>query len=641
MNKRSFRNITSTVKIYLLALLIFSGFRLCLFMTELLRIDKSAPGHDIFISFFMGLRFDLVICSYIMLLPFVLLTIDFLYYRSNVLKIISFYYTLILFSIAFLVCAADIPWFHQFYSRFSVIAFQWAGSPLFVMKMIFQEPRYWIYSVLFVVSIVLFYKPLKNIIYTESKPDPDSRVWVSAGFSVLFFGLMVIGIRGRVEQKSPILVGTAYFCNNSFLNQLGLNPNFTFIQSLLDNMKEDNKPVELMDEHLAIANVQTYFGISNTNNDFPLSRKENMGPVVHPLNNVIIIIMESMSAAKMERHGCKEKLTSFLDSISREGYYFENAYTAGIHTFNGIFSTLFSFPALFTHNPMKESSMFNYHGIASALKKYDYSTIYFTTHDGQFDNVEGFLKANDFERVVSINDYPAEQIKTTLGVPDDFMFEFSIPLLNDLHRKGKPFLSVFMTASDHGPYYIPDYFKPRKGEVKNQIVEFADFSLKKFLQLSAKQSWFSNTLFVFVADHGALINASYDLSLDYNHTPLIFYAPHIIKNPEAFDQMAGQIDIYPSIMGLLGMPFVNNTLGINLFKENRPYIYFNADDKYGVIDETWLLIVRKDKFTGLYRYRGNDLANYSDKEPGIVSKMKTYAESNLQVYQYLLKRQKI
>jgi glucan phosphoethanolaminetransferase (alkaline phosphatase superfamily) len=86
-------------------------------------------------------------------------------------------------------------------------------------------------------------------------------------------------------------------------------------------------------------------------------------------HNVVIIIMESMSAAKMTRHGNTNQLTPFLDSISEQGYYFENAYTAGIHTFNGIFSTLFSFPALFRQHPLKGSSLTKYHGIFHDLKK--------------------------------------------------------------------------------------------------------------------------------------------------------------------------------------------------------------------------------------------------------------------------------
>ncbi len=162
----------------------------------------------------------------------------------------------------------------------------------------------------------------------------------------------------------------------------------------------------------------------------------------------------------------------------------------------------------------------------------------------------------------------------------------------------------------------------------------------KFIKLSSAQAWFKNTLFVFVADHGAPIDATYEMSVDYNHTPLLFYAPDILTVPETFTDMAGQIDIFPSIMGLLKLPYTNNTLGINLFKESRPFIFFGADDKYGVMDDEWFLIVRNDHSKKLYRYRNKDTRDYAEERPEIVNKMNVYAESNLQTFQYLIRNNK-
>jgi phosphoglycerol transferase MdoB-like AlkP superfamily enzyme len=386
--------------------------------------------------------------------------------------------------------------------------------------------------------------------------------------------------------------------------------------------------------------VQKYLNIKIPDKKLPLLRKIDFDSTNVVKYNVVLVIMESMSAAKMERHGNTNNLTPFLDSISKKGYYFENAYTAGIHTMNGIFSTFFSFPALFRQNPMKESSILKYHGVFSTLKDNGYSTIYFTTHDGQFDNVEGFLKANECETVISKPNYPSDKVKTTLGVPDDFMFEFSIPILNKLNQENKPFFAALMTASDHGPYYIPEYFKPRNSEIKKQIVEYADYSLEKFIDLSSKQKWFKNTIFVFVADHGAPLDGLYDMSIDFFHTPLIFYAPNIFKEYKINSNIAGQIDVFPTIMGLLKLQYNNNTLGIDLLKESRPYIFFNADDKYGVIDTDWFLIVRDDKIKSLYKYRNSDTHNYAGERPDIVEKMNVYAQSNLQTFQYIIRSNK-
>jgi phosphoglycerol transferase MdoB-like AlkP superfamily enzyme len=331
-----------------------------------------------------------------------------------------------------------------------------------------------------------------------------------------------------------------------------------------------------------------------------------------------------------------KNLTPFLDSLSREGLYFENAYSAGIHTFNGIFSILFSYPALFRQHPMKESAMRKFSGLATNLEKHGYTTSYFTTHDGQFDNVEGFLKLNDYDHVIEKSDYPAEEVKTTLGVPDDFMFRFSLPILDGYAKQGKPFFNAFMTASDHPPHYIPPYFRGKSQKDKDLIVEYADYLLGTLVKAASRKPWFQNTLFVFVADHGAVFDTDFELSLAYNHVLLLFYAPGLKISPKIFSEMAGQIDVFPSIMGFLGMEFDNKTMGIDLFQDDRPYIFFNADDKFAVIDQNWLSIEKEDRSFGLFHSLDRDKKHWKKKEAARAKSMKLYGESYLQSYQDML-----
>lgn len=637
MKKINLQHIKLTLKLYGIVLIIFTIFRCILFFTSLDKLGENYTLGEIFYAFFMGLRFDVVIASYLLFFPCFFLTINHFYQRfDTVIKRLFFFFIYITFSLAFLVAAADIPYFHQFFSRFSVSAFDWADSPLFVVKMIFEEPRYWLYLIPFLLILYLFYRLLKKVFKQHKGKETKSNIILELSISIVFLFLMFLGMRGRTAIKSPIRVGTAFFCNNAFLNKLGLNPNFTLLRSYLDQKKLANQRIQLMDGKKAIGEVQNYLGISSSNSQNPLLRNIIPDSIAAQKPNVVLIIMESMSEGKMARGGNTQQLTPFLDSLSHQGYYFTNTYSAGIHTFNGIFSTLYSFPALFRRHSMKHTPIPSYNGLSYSLKKLGYSTTFFIPHDGQFDNVEGFLMANDFDRVYSRKDYPSEEIKTTLGVPDDFMFRFSIPIINQLNKDGKPFLVTFMTASDHGPWYIPPYFHPQSKDQKTQATEYADYSLKKFIALAKKQPWFENTLFVFVADHGAAMDANYDISLFYNHVPLLFYGPKFIPNPKDFDQMAGQIDVYPSIMGLLHLPFENNTLGINLFAKKRPYIYFGVDDKFGVVDQKWLYIYRKNNRSGLYRYTEKDTKNYLPSYPKIGEKMQHYAFANLQAYQQLL-----
>lgn len=624
------------IKIYFLTITFFSIFRGIIFINQINKSENSFSLSESFVSFLMGIRFDTVVSCYILILPFVILLI--LSFFKTIPKMIYqfiFGFILLFFTITFLVCSADIPYFDYFYSRFSIAAFQWMETPDVVFKMVIQEPKYWGSLIPFMIVVYLFYKISKRFyepIYDNLAPKSKSKTLVSFLILIMIF----LGIRGSLSPISPIRISTAYFCDNSFLNKLGLNPNFTLLRSYIESKKKDNQYVTLMDDKKALAMVRKNLGISYANNLFERNIASDPHREISKMN-VVIIIMESMSAAKTEIGGNKNNLTPFLDSLSTKGFYFKNAYSSGIHTYNGIYSTLFSYPALFKQHPLRDSNTAKHKSIFSTLKNNDYSTIYFTTHDGFYDNIEGFLKGNDCQKVVTVADYPEKEVKTAFGVPDDFMFRYSIPVLNNLFKKNKPFIATLMTTSDHGPYFIPEYFKPNAKEISMKATQYADYSLKKMMNLASKQKWFDNTLFVFIADHGGALDQNYDLPLSYNHVPMLFYAPKIIKNPQTFSKMSLQIDAYPTIMGLLNIPYKNTTLGIDLLRENRPYSFFNGDDKYGVIDQNWFLMVREDKSSYLYKYQSKDPKDYSKKYPNIVNKMNDYAKSNLQSYQYFLK----
>ena len=630
------RSIRFILKIYLLALSVFSVFRIMLFLSEFDRIDeKEVAILTIIKSFIMGVRFDIVISGYILILPtLIFLTLEVIGFRSKSIKQFFFYWIYILFTIAFTVSTADIPYFNQFYDRFSVGAFEWMESYKIVISMIFQEPKYFLFIIPFILLETVFYILLKKIFEQENETQ-KINFFLNTFVSLIFLAIVFLGIRGRIEEKSPIRIGTAYFSSNSFLNKLGLNPSFILIRSYLDSKDEDNRAVKFMDDKLAIEIVQKNLGITKAQYNSPIARDVQPDKLLSAQPNVVLIIMESMSAAKMKRHGSAEELTPFLDSLSNNSIYFENIYTAGKHTFNGIFSTLFSFPALYRQHSMKTNNQ--YDGISTSLLKNGYSTTYFTTHDSQFDNIEGFLRSNNFQNVISQSDYPVSEVKTTLGVPDDFMFRFSIPKINELAEKENPFFVTFMTTSDHSPFYVPEYFQPKAKAIESQIVQYADWSLQQFIQLASKEAWFNNTIFVFVADHGAAIDAKYDIPLNYFHTPLIIYAPEIFMANEVHEKIGSQIDVYPTVMGLIKQKYVNNTLGIDLLKEERKFTIINDDDKVGILDTDYLCIMKNNGAKlELYKYKEQDKFNYFDQEKEKALEMADYAKSNMQVHQIMI-----
>ncbi len=639
--------------VYLLGTAVFTIFRGILFLANLdqLQTMPADAGRLALMlrAFLMGFRFDTVISGYILVIPFVILSIFSIFSldRKFLYRLVTFYLGAA-YSLAFFICAADVPYFTYFNSRLSAVMLYRLEPVGFLVKMIIQDIGYWLYVFCWLSLCAAFWliiiKIRKGVLKSQSAHADLARVKGvqhaarGVGFSILFMILLFVGMRGRLAVKSPIRVGTAYFSGYSFPNQLGLNPVFTFIRSCLDELKFKKHELNLMADEQAIGLVREYLGIGNQGlnpSDSPIARRvEAGGPPVRA--NVIVVMMESMSAKKLG------ELTPNLNSAAKQSYTFNRIYTSGIHTSDGILSSFFAFPTQLGQHPLKGASIPCYAGLPGILKENGYRTIYFITHDDQFDNAGGFLRVNGFEQIVSQEDYPSERILSTLGAADDFMFEFSIPLLNELHRSKKPFLAAFQTASDHPPYIIPQGipFTPRGRDIQQRIVSYVDWAVGKFLHLASQQDWYKNTIFIFTADHGANLEPVYDMPLGYFHIPLIIYSPFLIKEPRSIDRIGGQIDIFPTLMGLLNIPYVNRTLGIDLLKETRPFIFFHDDQNIGCLNEEYYLLMRRSGEDSLYSYRQRDIKNYLQEKKSLVSTMKNYVYAMLQTSQWLTRNRK-
>lgn len=634
------KHLVYLLRIYVVGILCLTAFRLILLVQEFHQLHFIPTDQGILLglkAFLMGLRFDTVVMGYVLTLPFLLLALDALAGLNSrlIYRIVFGLVTLGMVSV-FFICAADLPFFHHFYTRVStsiLISADKGGNNDMLSGMILQEWRYiWPFIPFLLTSWLVINRNrwlLRNVLYRVE----DSQTLSVLKWFAMFAALLAFGIWGRFSFQSHLAASTAYNSDYGFINMLGLNPAFTFTQSFV-NSKTDAKNVRLMGDGEAVRNMQQYLQIPAAQAfDSPIARQVTFPDTPATKPNVVLVIMESMSAQKMGRYGNPKQLTPFMDSLATQSLTFDSIFTTGIHTFAGVYSTLFSHPVVKRKHPLHKVVPMS--GIASTLKSHGYSTIYFTTHDKGFDNVEQFLQANDYDRIVSKDDYPPDRILSALGVPDDYLYEHAVGDLDGLHKKGSPFFAAIMTGSDHGPYVIPSYFKPKNEDPILGVVEYVDWSVQKFLRMAAQKPWFDNTIFVFVADHGTSLDKRYDMPLSYLHSPLIFYAPQLLGAPQARKQLGSQVDVYPTIMGMLKLPYINNTFGIDLFQEQRPFAFAYADDKFAVLNTEYMYVSRENGVTSLYRYRTGDVKDYSDSLPALRDAMKKYGESTFQTTQWL------
>lgn len=581
--------------IHIVALLFFFLFRLVLFTS----IDYQFPP-DIQNNFLMqatafikGLWFDNVIACYILLLPLVILWITALcnYHSKWVFRFISIFFILF-YSLSFIISAANIPYFSYFFKTINSSIYNWFGYGATTAGMVLGETSFYFPIFLGLISILLlsgsvlrlssyFYHLINS---KSTSISPINRLCIFAAGAVCI-GLCLFGIRGRMGYN-PIRVSQAYYCTDPFLNQLGVNPVFNLLTSTLDDNRKENRYLHLMPEQEAITNMQSILQRKGIEGISPIAREVKC-TAVPTQKNVVLIFMESMSANLMEHFGSTKKLTPFLDSLYLESLSFDHFYSAGIHTNHGMYATLYSFPAIMKRNAMKGAVVPVYSGLPTVLKDNGYRNLFFMTHESQYDNMNAFLRTNGFDEIYAQENYPKDKVVNSFGVQDDFLYQYALPILNKRAEERQPFFTVLLSISNHPSYVIPDYFKPHSTKLEDQIVEYADWAIRQFMQEARKQPWFENTIFVLLGDHGKLVGSpDCEIPQSYNHVPLMIYGKGI--KPEIRQEPGGQTDVAPTLLGLLNMSYTQNDFGINLLTEQRPYVYFSADNLIAATDTTHL-----------------------------------------------------
>lgn len=646
LTKRFGLSLLYLLTIHVAALLFFFIFRFILFISTEYQFPDNIQNDIALqsVAFIRGVWFDNVIACYILILPLVVLWIAGIFnytakwlFKSTAIYFICFY------SLSFIIAAANIPYFGYFFKTINSSIYNWFGYGATTAGMVFGETSFYFPIFLGIASILLFgwgVLTLSSYFYREST-KASSTIHITNRISILLtgaacVGLCLFGIRGRMGYN-PIKVSQAYYCEDPFLNQLGVNPVFNLLTSTLDDNRKENRYLHLMPEQEAVANVQKLLHREGIADISPIARKINQATSPNP-KNVVLIFMESMSANLMNSFGATKQLTPFLDSLYQQSLSFSHFYSAGIHTNHGMYATLYSFPAIMKRNAMKGSVIPIYSGLPTILKDNGYQNLFFMTHESQYDNMNAFFRTNGFDEIYAQENYPAEKVVNSFGVQDDFLYQYALPILNKKAESGQPFFTVLLSISNHPPYVIPDYFKPHSEKPEDQIVEYADWSIRQFMTEAEKQPWFDNTIFVLLGDHGKLVGSpESEIPQSYNHIPLMIYGKDI--QPEIKDNFGGQVDVAPTLLGLLNISYTQNNLGIDLLKEQRPCMFYTADNLIAARDTTHLYIYSPDnKQEFRYEQTGSTLHVAEDNEA--FQRLKNYCFSMLQSTEYLVKEHK-
>ena len=375
--------------------------------------------------------------------------------------------------------------------------------------------------------------------------------------------------------------------NNIFVSELQANGLPKFYDAFNNKELDFNSFYSTMDQKQA---EQLFF----SNNNRTALLEEIKSDSTEQQKNVVLISIESFSADFMEHYGNDKKITPFLDSLADQSLMFTNLYATGNRTVRGLEALTIALPPAPGESVIKRQDNKNKYTTGSIFENKGYQVKYLYGGYSYFDNMQDFFQGNGYD-VVDRNNFKPEEISfaNVWGVCDEDMAKKAIQVMNEEYKKGKPFFNHWMTVSNHRPFTYPEGKIDIPGNAKSRDggVKYTDYSIRQFFNMAKKQPWFENTVFVIVADHCASSSGKTELPLEKYRIPGMVFAPNYIK-PAKFSQLMSQIDVMPTVFGLLNFNYKSKLLGQNVFSPNyKPRAYVATYQDLGLIKDNKLTVI--------------------------------------------------
>ncbi|RUT68786.1 alkaline phosphatase family protein [Flavobacterium cupreum] len=470
---------------------------------------------------------------------------------------------------------------NEFGVRYNFIAVNYLIYTNEVIGNIMQSyPVIPLFSALFLITGIITYFIMKDgKTFIKTIPSFPEKIKLS----VLYAGLFLVSL---------VVVPTLALAENSknvFVNELQSNGLYKFFLAFQNNKLDYFKFYKTLPNDKAFTILKQQFPTlsgENTTRTIQSGSAENH-------KNVVLITIESYSAEYMKMYGNDQNITPFLDSLAQKSLQFTNLYAAGNRTVRGLEAVTLCLPPTAGESVVKREDNKNKFSTGALFRKKGYHVKFMYGGDAFFDNMQDFYSGNGYE-IVDKSSFSPEEItfSNVWGVCDEDMYHKAIKVMNKEAKENKPFFNHIMTVSNHRPFTYPNKKIDIPGDVKSREggVKYTDYSLKKFFSMASKQSWFKNTVFVLVADHCASSAGKTELPMDKYRIPAFVYSPGI--RPEKCTKLMSQIDLMPTVLGLLHFNYESKFFGQDVLKPDyKPRAFIATYQDLGLIKDNVLTIL--------------------------------------------------
>ncbi|MFN0173052.1 MAG: LTA synthase family protein [Saprospiraceae bacterium] len=543
---KSLRPIHFPFRLLAFWLLFFVVFRLWFVLWFRSEWPDENPGVT-WLSFWYALPLDFSFAAYLLALPIILWQAG-IAFGSRSYPFVEksiFGFNVLVFSIFIFVFGANVFLYEEWQTPLNNRAVEYFKTPsalLDSMSFPFKLASFGIYAG----AVWLILRCYRKVVGTKIYYENTSR-WSLLAFPI-WLGILVLAIRGGTGVM-PINESAVYYSPHLFDNHAATNPGWSLCHSLIETRSTVNR-YAVMEDDVALKGFGSLMGtgLECNNEKIQFFDRQNSTEL-----NVVFLILESHTAQVIEELGGEPGVCPNMSRLIREGILFKNIYGSGYRTDQGIISILAGYPAQPDQSIiLLEDKAAKLPSIPKILKDSGYSTLFLYGGELTFANLGLWLTNQRFDKILSERDFTNAEKTQRWGVDDGILFQRTIKEINGLRP---PFFATAMTLSLHPPYDVPFQSKWAANNDREKFLNsaaFVDHGIGEFFNSAEQQSWYANTIFVLVADHGASQPGGLGMDRpESRHTPLIIFGKPIVGKAMNVEVFGNHHDIPATILSMI------------------------------------------------------------------------------------------
>jgi phosphoglycerol transferase MdoB-like AlkP superfamily enzyme len=569
--------ILSIIKQYIFWLLLFALTRAVFYIYyQGIIFQENIPATEIISSFWHALPLDISTASYILVFPFLLLTIQSAVFIRGIDSVIKVY-TFIMIALFVLITVGELGIYEEWKTKLQFKALKYLSNPEEIYDS--ADTGSFILLVVILFTEIIFFSWLYRKYFFTKVLYPVRSFLFTFLFLVIGSGVVFFGIRGGLSEI-PITQSKSYFSKYNFVNLGSINSGYSLLFSTIENYQFRNEnPFSFYNPDVATERVSK---LNSVDSDTTISILKTNRP------NIVIILLESWSADLIESLDGKPGITPEFNKLEKNGLLFTKLYASGNRSEQAMTSIFAGFPSTpitaISHSLDKIAKL---PSLTKLLIKNGYSTSFLFGGELMYGGISSFISVNGFENIREGKDFSSDLPRGKLGIHDEFMFNEQVKLIDS---KEEPFFSVLFTLSTHSPYDQPmeDVISCTNSKNQNGYLNsayYTDKCLGEYFEEVKTKPWYSNTLFILVADHSHGTYKHWPVhNRNYRRVPMLFYGD-VLKDEykgKTIDRLSSQTDLTSTLLAQLNIRSDEFPWSKNLFNPSTPdFVFYESTDGVG------------------------------------------------------------